>query len=153
MSETTVFLSYGAHATAERGACAMEWKRDPLGRRIAVPWQERFAAFAPSSGDGCWLWRGMLTDTGYGILRVGTRMVRAHRMAWQIATGSEVPSGNVVMHTCDTPRCVNPAHLRVGTQAENNQDRASKGRSRGTFSRGVAHPRYNPESRHHGRTR
>lgn len=54
----------------------------------------------------------------------------AHRLAWEDAYRACILPGYVVMHTCDTPACINPAHLQVATYAENNADRAYKGRSR-----------------------
>jgi HNH endonuclease len=54
--------------------------------------------------------------------------VRAHVFAWEQANGRTVPAGKVVMHSCDNPRCVNPAHLSVGTQRDNILDSVRKGR-------------------------
>lgn len=74
----------------------------------------------------CHYWLGAKVK-GYGVLNVGKRREAAHHYALILA-GVEVPPGAVVLHTCDTPACVNPAHLRVGTQRENLADMRQKGR-------------------------
>lgn len=79
-------------------------------------------------GPGCWMWRANVHN-GYGILKCNNVARRAHRLAWEITHGP-IPPGMVVMHSCDVKGCVRPDHLCLGTQAENNADRARKGRSR-----------------------
>jgi hypothetical protein len=77
----------------------------------------------------CWLWLGTINDYGYGIfLLPGEIPVRAHRYAYEFFTGNKIPFGKIIMHTCDNPPCVNPAHLQVGTKAENNADTSIKHR-------------------------
>lgn len=88
----------------------------------------------PDLNSGCWLWSGRINGDGYGTVR-RPRKTGAHRLSYEWARGS-VPPGLVVMHKCDTPACVNPDHLRVGTQLENIADRQAKGRSRGGDRRG-----------------
>lgn len=85
----------------------------------------RFWAKVDTSGP-CWLWTGSLDTHGYGHLRVGPRIVLAHRLAWQFATGTW-PDLHV-LHTCDTPRCVRFDHLFLGTDADNMADCVTKGR-------------------------
>lgn len=92
----------------------------------------RKVEFDPNSG--CWLWTGRVNDDGYGRVRL-PRSTGAHRLSYEWAHG-EVPAGMVVMHKCDTPACVNPDHLRAGTQLDNIADRKAKGRSRGGDRRG-----------------
>lgn len=77
--------------------------------------------------DSCWLWTGRSTYDGYGLIHVNGRRVRAHRLSWELANGpSDV---NLQMcHSCDTPACVNPSHLRLGTAQDNADDRESRGR-------------------------
>lgn len=90
--------------------------------------QERFEPFVERGVD-CWLWNGRRDANGYGRLYFRGRHHYAHRLALELASGEPLTKGVVVMHTCDNPPCVNPSHLRQGTVADNNRDRATKGRS------------------------
>lgn len=78
--------------------------------------------------SGCWLWTGATAGRPrYGCVRFGKRKLRAHRVSWQIHRG-RIPNGLLVCHNCDTPLCVNPDHLFLGTHADNQQDSVRKGR-------------------------
>lgn len=82
--------------------------------------------------SGCWLWTASKRNKGYGaFVWAGDdgRIIqgRAHRFSYEIAYGSIDP-GMCVLHRCDTPACVRPSHLFVGSKAENNRDMVVKGR-------------------------
>lgn len=87
-------------------------------------------------GPSCWEVQGYANPhNGYtqiashGPQHPDRVVVYAHRLAWRIANGdAEIPAGSVVMHACDNPRCVNPAHLSLGTQQDNIRDAVRKGR-------------------------
>lgn len=81
-------------------------------------------------GDGCWVWTGARNAQGYGRMTAGSRgagYLRAHRVSWELANGP-VPKGLWVLHRCDNPPCVNPAHLWLGTRLDNMRDCSAKGR-------------------------
>lgn len=78
--------------------------------------------------QSCWLWTGAKAYNGYGFFYIAPKkQVRAHR-AMLLSLGIIIPDGHVVMHLCDTPSCVRPTHLRVGTCKENSNDASQKGR-------------------------
>lgn len=82
---------------------------------------------APANERGCTLWTGSVDKDGYGLFWFNKRLVRAHRHAYQSAAGQE-PGPLFVLHRCDTPGCVNPDHLFLGTAADNAKDRNDKKR-------------------------
>ena len=80
------------------------------------------------SGD-CLIWTGPATKDGYGVMTIGRKkQYRVHRIAYEIANGEEIPPGLLVCHRCDTPLCVNPDHLFLGTARDNMRDMIAKGR-------------------------
>ena len=89
---------------------------------------ESFYARATNPGpDSCWEWQGFINSGGYGRSSWEGKGGLAHRISFQIANGP-IPAGLCVMHICDNPKCINPAHLKVGTHRENMQDSLQKGR-------------------------
>lgn len=93
--------------------------------------------------DDCWLWTAAHLPGGYGLFRVqGERwMQRAHRVAWILTYGA-ITAGMFILHSCDNPACVNPGHLREGTNADNMADKVARGRSHvpQPNKRGALHP-------------
>ncbi|HET8627441.1 MAG TPA: HNH endonuclease [Thermomicrobiales bacterium] len=86
----------------------------------------RFESRVDRSGD-CHIWIGVRHRQGYGEISCGGKMLRAHRVAWEIANG-QIPPEMCVCHACDNPSCVRTDHLWLGTQRENMRDAAKKGR-------------------------
>lgn len=84
----------------------------------------------PEPNSGCHIWLGpqMKLRNGYGNFICEGVQKRAHRAAWEFYRGP-IPAGLHVLHRCDTPLCVNPNHLFLGTQQDNMKDKRRKGRA------------------------
>lgn len=130
MDDLTCGVDGCTNAHSARGLCGPHW-RDAKGsgqlpprlrRRPQRPMAERFWAYVDQLGD-CWVWTGCVNPAGYGRLNVGGKAELAHRMSWRMHKG-EIPDGLLVCHRCD-----NPAHLFLGTIADNASDMVRKGRS------------------------
>lgn len=132
-----------------RDVCQMHYMRMrragdiPVGTRARGSIHERVHAhYERGKKDECWIWQGFITVYGYGQLAAsgkGAGTVLAHRASWESHHGRAIPKGMVVMHTCDTPACVNPSHLRLGTQRDNMKDMHAKGRHVVPHPRGAEH--------------
>lgn len=126
-----------AGGSAERG------RRGGLGRRdeasVVTTWPlplpamrevdiVRFWSKVRRGGpNDCWTWTAK-TDRSYGAFKLRGRMVKAHRVAFFLASGGCEP--RVVRHSCDNPPCCNPSHLLAGTNRDNVQDRYARARDR-----------------------
>lgn len=95
------------------------------------PVEERFWKRGDKSPNekGCWNWTGGKDRFGYGLIYYkGKRtVIPTHRLSFIIHNG-EIPEGFFVLHACDNPACVNPAHLYPGTQLQNMREKAERKR-------------------------
>lgn len=135
-----------------RGWCATHYRRVmrsgsdesnlPLQGCAKTPEQrlEEKSAYIPMCG--CRLWFGASVPFGYGVTFFQGKQQFAHRVAWQLERGA-IPDGLLVLHECDMPECINTNHLFLGTQKNNMDDMARKGRAGWGHSnrlRGAQHP-------------
>ncbi len=110
----------------------MCWYNEAMKSTKSIP--ERFFAKVTKT-DGCWLWTGSADDDGYGDFRIGRKELRekAHRWSYRFYKGT-IPEGQMVLHTCDNPPCVNPDHLYSGNALNNATDCIQRNRKpRGAF--------------------
>ncbi len=88
-------------------------------------------SYITEPNSGCWLWTNATTN-GYGVMQIGTwkhqKLRMAHRVSVELSTGVSLRQSDVVCHKCDTPACVNPDHLFVGSHADNVRDKVANGR-------------------------
>lgn len=95
--------------------------------RIGMDEKDRFMEKVSKGESGCWLWQAGKLPRGYGLFSFRGRSRLAHRAAYAMFNGPL--DKRDVMHSCDNPSCVNPAHLSLGTRVDNMQDAVSKGRT------------------------
>lgn len=112
--------------------CGRFCSRDCYHRSMRIPVDRQFLdRLGPETEGDCILWVGNQSVNGYGLLtsqdKGRKRLVMAHRFAFEMAHG-KIPPGMQVLHRCDTPRCVNPFCLFLGTPADNAADKVAKGR-------------------------
>ena len=101
--------------------CSRQCSVDPVASRFAK---------LVHRGPGCWPWTGKKNPEGYGEIQVNHRIVKAHRLSYELATGEKIPPKTEVCHKCDNPSCVNPNHLFLGDHSANMRDMVKKGRGR-----------------------
>lgn len=95
-------------------------------RTFEARFREKVAFHGP---DDCWNWTAAFDRHGYGRIGKDGGTVSAHRASWEIHNGA-IPVGLGVLHRCDTPSCVNPRHLFLGTQTDNMHDMHQKKRGK-----------------------
>jgi len=117
---------FTAYASLVRRGGGKFCSRKCSGDFHTTPVEQRFWEKVDKS-ESCWIWKGTTYSNGYGRICVNGKHVLAHRLSWTL-THSDIPDGFHVCHGCDTPLCVNPEHLFLGTQKDNMQDMISKGR-------------------------
>ena len=98
---------------------------------------KRFLERVDKRRDGCWLWRGSVSPSGYGQFAPSRESYgSAHRWAYKLFCGP-IPVGAFVLHTCDVRTCVNPSHLFLGSGADNMADMTAKGRQAAGIRHGM----------------
>lgn len=132
------------------GLCSKHWQR--VRRRGGVetqhshgPLVERFWRWVDKRGEqDCWLWTGSKRPNGYGRIGGGGRggaQLAAHRLSCEWAHGAPPFERAMALHSCDTPACVNPAHLRWGTGSENIKEAFDKSRKHAVVRLGEGNPK------------
>ena len=97
--------------------------------RYGLTTEERFWRYVEKKSDHeCWNWTGACNNDGYGHLNIKNKTTRITRFSWTLHNGMIPKETPCVLHHCDNPKCVNPNHLFLGTQADNVEDMINKGR-------------------------
>lgn len=143
-----------------KGLCKAHYVQRRLGNQLTplrppngtIPLAERFWSKV-QRGDGCWPWIAVRGTDGYGQFWLDGRMYSAHRLAYELTSGS-IPEGMELDHTCHSRSCVNPSHLRAVTTKQNQEHRSGPQRDNSTGVLGVTRDkrdgRYRARVKHNG---
>ncbi len=133
-----------------RGLCQKHYRRlirygdADVSKFIRGTVHERFLHnLVKGDEDVCWNWVGAKTSRGYGVIQEGEKgsaLLLAHRVSYEVHKGA-IPAGLLILHSCDNRACVNPKHLRAGTQSENIKEAFAKGRKAAPVAFGESNPR------------
>ncbi len=82
----------------------------------------------PVTESGCWIWTRCTDQHGYGKTHAFGVAKKAHRLSYELFVGP-IPESMHILHRCDVPSCINPAHLRVGTHQENMREMSERKRA------------------------
>lgn len=109
---------------------------------IGAPYSTEFflERSVPEPNSGCWFWMNAIAWNGYGVVNVGGRSTRAHRLSYEVFHNVKLPSSIDVCHLCDIRCCVNPEHLFAGSRSDNMSDCSKKGRIKLPGLKGEALP-------------
>lgn len=134
-----------ARAHNARGWCSAHyhrWRRTGRTggeiRNVPSSHAESFASNVERSPNGCLVWTGSRSDTGYGRISVQGSQEYAHRYAWEREHGA-IPDDKMVDHICCNRACVEVGHLRIATNQENSWNRAGANPNSASGVRGVIH--------------
>jgi len=83
--------------------------------------------YIPVTESGCFIWLAAVDKAGYGRVAHNGKVVGAHRLMYEQEYG-KIPKGKLILHRCDCPSCVNPAHLYAGSQQDNMNDKRGRDR-------------------------
>jgi hypothetical protein len=115
-----------------KGLCSRHYKRKwscgstKVGRPCYhEPLEKKFWRYVEKTSS-CWMWKGYTDKDGYGTIKNGHTTLRAHRVSFKIHHG-QIDENKLILHTCNNPSCVNPAHLYQGDQYDNMKDRIDSG--------------------------
>lgn len=123
-----------------RGLCSGHWQQNRKGRTMRpllsqVTLEQRFWAKVQKT-ESCWLWTASANSHGYGHIWVDGQARHAHRVSWELTSGP-ISDGMFLDHRCANKRCVNPAHLRIVTNAQNLQHLIGANKNSTSGIRGV----------------
>lgn len=102
----------------------------------SIAWQRFWSRVDVGPISACWEWTGPISHKGgYAQVCIKKRMYTAHRLSWYFTRGV-LPTGLIIRHICDNPKCCNPIHLDIGTHLDNYKDMVSRGRRKVTRAKG-----------------
>lgn len=104
------------------------WKGADVNPKVTT--LDRFwAKIKVGAPDECWEWQAATHSRGYGYFGIGHgQNITASRFAWELGNAEQIPEGMWVLHSCDNPPCCNPAHLHLGTRADNMREMVERQR-------------------------